>query len=285
MLKIVEKTKIWFAISSIVIIVGLGFMFTRGLNFGIDFSGGTIIAVDMGSEFDKTKADDIVKTYDVNAVTTVAGGTEYDIKSNVITSDNYDQVFDELKTEFNLEDTALLSAESTGASIGSETKVKALIAIGVATLLMLLYIGIRFEFKFGLAAILALLHDVLITLAVYAIFYIPVNASFVAAMLTIIGYSINDTIVVFDRIRENVKKMRKSEISEVTNKSITQTITRSVFTVVTTLFTILSVLILVPSVRDFSLPLTIGIVSGCYSSIFIASPFWVILKNKKGKTA
>ncbi len=148
---------------------------------------------------------------------------------------------------------------------------------------MLIYVGMRFEFRFGAAAILALVHDVLITLSVYAIFQIPVNSPFIAAILTIIGYSINDTIVIFDRIRENQKNMRRKSIEEVANISITQTMRRSINTSLTTLITIVCVYIFVPTVRDFSFPLIIGIATGTYSSIFIASPIWVLLKKKNKK--
>ena len=149
---------------------------------------------------------------------------------------------------------------------------------------MLIYIAIRFEFNFGVAALTALLHDVLITLAVYAIFNIPVNSSFIAAMLTIVGYSINDTIVVFDRIRENSHSMRRSTPAEIANVSINKTLARSINTSLTTLIIIGAVNIFVPTVREFSFPLLIGIAAGAYSSIFIASPIWVLLKKRNTKS-
>ena len=178
-------------------------------------------------------------------------------------------------------DDKTINSETIGGTIGKELKEKAFLATIIAMIAMLIYIGIRFELSFGLAAIIALIHDVLITVGVYAIFGIPVNTPFIAAILTIVGYSINDTIVVFDRIRENSKKMRKVELKEIANVSIQQTMSRSINTVLTTLFTITAVYIFVPSIREFSLPLIIGIAMGAYSSIFIASPMWVILKGKK----
>ena len=146
---------------------------------------------------------------------------------------------------------------------------------------MLIYVAIRFEFAFGVAAILALVHDVLITISVYAIFDIPVNTPFIAAILTIVGYSINDTIVIFDRIRENVRSMRRKTPTEIANISINKTLARSINTSLTTLIIIGAVNIFVPTVREFSLPLLVGIAVGAYSSIFIAAPIWVILKGKK----
>lgn len=281
MLKIVEKTKLWIAISLIIIIIGAGFALTKGFNIGIDFKGGTIVSVDMGAKFDKAKADSIVKKYDPSANTNTANETEYDIKSGSMTTDQISSMFTDLKKEFSLKDSSLISQDFIGGSVGSETTQKAVWSVIISFICMLIYVGIRFEFKFGTAAIIALVHDVLITLAVYAVFQIPLNASFIAAMLTIIGYSINDTIVVFDRIRENLKKTRKPDFTQVADISITQTLTRSVYTVLTTLFTIVAVNIFVPTVREFSIPLIIGIISGCYSSIFIAAPLWVVFKGKK----
>ena len=199
-------------------------------------------------------------------------------------------MFDALKEKYSLEDSALISQSQIGPSVGKELTRNAVLSVLVACIAMLIYIAIRFEFNFGIAAIVALVHDVLITLAFYAIFDIPVNSSFIAAMLTIIGYSINDTIVVFDRIREDRHNMRRNTSTEIANASINKTLSRSINTSLTTLIIIGAVNIFVPTVREFSLPLLIGIAAGAYSSIFIASPIWVLLqkrnkKNKKIKTA
>lgn len=288
MFKIIEKTKIWFALSLIIIIIGMGVLGIKGLNYGIDFKGGTIVTIEMGKDFNQKKkeeVDKIIKKYDTNATTNIANETQLDIKSNTLTSETISKLFSEIKETYKLEEKALISQSNVGPSIGKELKDKAVKAFLIATIAMLIYIGIRFEFRFGIAAIAALVHDILITLSVYAIFQVPVNSPFIAAILTILGYSINDTIVIFDRIRENTRKMRGRSISELTNASITQTLTRSINTVVTTLFTIVAVYIFVPSVREFTFPLIVGIVSGAYSSIFIASPVWVILKNKSKKKA
>ncbi|EGO86384.1 preprotein translocase subunit SecF, partial [Clostridium botulinum C str. Stockholm] len=178
-----------------------------------------------------------------------------------------------------LKDKALISQNKVGPSVGNELKKKSLGALIIATIAMLIYIGFRFEIKFGIAAILGLVHDILITLGVYAITQIPVNTPFIAAMLTIVGYSINDTIVIFDRIRENKRKLRGRDMVEIVNLSITQTMSRSINTVLTTLFTIVAVYVFVPAVRDFTFPLIIGIVCGAYSSIFISSPIWILLRK------
>lgn len=288
MLKVIEKTKIWFAISLTIIIIGLIFGIVKGFNYSTDFAGGTLIDINMEKDFIKSNANAIVKKYIPDAETKKVKDSktiELEIRSKSVSTEKVNEMVSEVKQKFNLkEKNSLTSQESIGALVTSEARRKALIAVIIASLAMLLYVGIRFEFKFGIAAIIALIHDVLITLGVYAVFQIPVGSNLIAAILTIIGYSINDTIVVFDRIRENQRKMRKSP-QEIADISITQTMARSINTVLTTLFTIVAVNIFVPAVRDFAIPLIIGIISGCYSSIFIASPLWVIFKNMGKKTA
>ena len=283
MFKIIEKTKIWFSISLAIILVGVVLMATRGLNFGIDFKGGTKIVVDFGGSFDKVEADGIVKEYADDAVTKTVESTQYEIKSKDLDETKTAELFDALKEKYSLEDSALIAQSQIGPSVGKELTRNAIISVLVACVAMLIYIAIRFEFNFGIAAITALVHDVLITLAFYAIFNIPVNNSFIAAMLTIVGYSINDTIVIFDRIRENSHSMRRSTPAEIANTSINKTLARSINTSLTTLIIIGAVNIFVPTVREFSLPLLIGIAAGAYSSIFIASPIWVLLQKRKPK--
>lgn len=280
MFKIIEKSKIWFSISLAIILIGVVLMFTRGLNFGIDFKGGTKLVVEFGENFDKVEAD---REYATDAVTKTVEGTQYEIKSTELDETKTSELFKALKEKYSLEDTALISQTQIGPSIGRELTKNALIAVLVACIAMLAYIAIRFEFAFGVAAIIALVHDVLITLSVYAIFDIPVNSSFIAAMLTIVGYSINDTIVVFDRIRENSHSMRRSTPTEIANISINKTLARSINTSLTTLIVIGAVNVFVPTVREFSFPLLVGITAGAYSSIFIASPVWVIIKGKMNK--
>lgn len=289
MLKIVGKSKIWFSISLVIIIIGLGFMFTKGLNFGIDFKGGTKVVIQLGENFNKAEADDIVKKYVPDAVTNEVNDNKYEIKASDMDSTKVSEIFGALKEKYKLEDSALLEQDEIGASIGKELTRNSLIALGIACIAMLIYIAIRFKMDYGIAALLALLHDVLITLSVFAIFNIPINTPFIAAILTVVGYSINDTIVIFDRVRENVKSMRTASSEEIADKSLTQTLGRSINTTLTTLFVIAAVNVFVPTVREFSFPLLIGIAVGAYSSLFIAAPSWVILrnreKNKKAKTA
>ncbi|QBD87910.1 protein translocase subunit SecF [Clostridium tetani] len=285
-LKIIEKTKIWFGISAIIMLLGLVFAIKDGLNYGIDFKGGTLVQIKMNKEFDKIEVEKILKKYTNDYTTNEArdkdNNIQLEIRSNSLKDEQIKPMFNEIKGKYKLKDEDLLSKESIGASIGKELRQKAILSLVIANIAMLIYVGFRFEFKFGLSAILALVHDILITISIYAIFQIPINSSFIAAVLTIVGYSINDTIVVFDRIRENSKRNRKANEVEIANISIAQTMTRSINTSLTTLFTIAAVYIFVPSVREFALPLLIGVICGAYSSIFIASPLWTIFR-KKGK--
>lgn len=287
MLKIIEKTKIWFAISLVVIVIGLGALAMNGLEYGLDFKGGTATQISIGQEFNKADVDAIVSKYSKDYTSAKVDNTSIEIKSANLTSENVASIVADIKAKY--QGSSLTSQEVIGASIGAETKMKAVQAVILACIAILIYIGVRFEFNFGIAAIVSLAHDVLIMLAVYALFRVPVDSSFIAAILTVIGYSINDTIVVFDRIRENQRYIRGNDLAYLANASITQTIARSINTVMTVMITLTAVYIFVPSIRTFSMPLLIGIGSGCYSSIFIASPMWVILKNyskkRKSKTA
>lgn len=284
MINFIGKTKLWFSISIIITIIGLGSFLARGFNLGIDFTGGTIAEIEMGktyTETEKTGIITIISKYDDKAaVNSANSNTLIDIKSNSskLNEENIQNILKELKVNF--PDLKLKSQESIGSVIGGELQQKALIAVSLSILAILIFVGIRFEFKFGIAAVVALIHDVIITLSFYSILRIQVDSPFIAAILTVLGYSISDTIVVFDRIRENLKIMRRAGIEEIANVSINQVVKRSIYTVTTTLITISSVTILVPQVRNFGIPLIIGILSGCYSSIFIASPLWVMLKNK-----
>ncbi|MGL4453385.1 MAG: protein translocase subunit SecF [Sarcina sp.] len=281
MLKIVQKSKIWFSISFLLIIIGIGFMCTKGLNFGIDFKGGTQVVVQMNQGFNKVDADKVVTQYASNAVTNTVNGDQLEIKANGLDTAKVDEMVKTLTKDFNLKGDALVSENQIGPSVGKQLTRDSIIALILAIVAVLIYIIIRFETNYGIAAIVALIHDILMTVSVYAIFQLPVNTPFIAAVLTIVGYSLNDTIVIFDRIRGNVKKMRGSSPVEIANKSITQTMTRSINTTLTTLVSIVAVYFFIPSVRDFAFPLIVGIVCGAYSSIFIASPIWCLLKKKK----
>lgn len=280
-MKIVQKSKIWFSISLLLIIIGIGFICTKGLNFGIDFKGGTQLVVQMEAGFNKASADKVVHQVAPDAVTNTVNDSQYEIKANDLNTQKVDEIVKNLTTQFKLKGDPLIQQNQIGASVGKQLTRDSIIALIIAIVAVLIYVIIRFESNYGIAAILALLHDIAMTVSVYAIFQIPVNTPFIAAILTIVGYSLNDTIVIFDRIRGNVKKMRSASSEEIANKSISQTMTRSINTTLTTLVSIVAVYFFVPTVRDFAKPLIIGIACGAYSSIFIASPIWCKLRNRK----
>ena len=281
MLKIIQKTKIWFGISLTIILIGIFSIATQGFEYGIDFKGGTIVEINMVKTFNKVDVDNIVKKYLPDYQSVIVNNTSVQIKSSNTDNNSITAMIKDITSKY--KGSSLTNNESIGASIGSETKSKAAQAVALAVVAILAYVAVRFEIKFGIAAILSLIHDVLIMLTVYSVFRFPIDSTFIAAILTVIGYSVHDTIVVFDRIRENQKFLRKADTVLLLNASITQTMARSINTVLTVLITLTSVFIFVPSIRDFTGSLLIGITSGAYSSIFIASPFWVILKTRSDK--
>lgn len=292
MVQIVKRTKIWFTISLSIIVIGMGFLCFRGLNFGIDFTGGTILNINMNKQIsneDKKQMDELLVKYTKKySLREVNNKKEFEIiiQSGALEDAKINEVKTKIKTDFKLGDKYLLSEDNIKGSVGKELTKNAWMALFSAAIVMLIYIGIRFEIDFGIAAMVALVHDILVTISVYAILGIKVNSPFIAAILTIVGYSINDTIVIFDRIRENKKKLGKIKVEELVDISINQTMKRSIYTSLSTLITIIALVILVPSIREFTVPLIIGISVGTCSSIFIASPVWVIIKKlkiKKGK--
>lgn len=286
-IKVIEKSKIWFILSAVLIVISLGSMMFQGLNFGIDFIGGTIITIDLKTPFETSDARTIVDQYDTDADITNAGddGSQIIISTKKdLSTDERTSLFTAFQEKYTLESADLLSIDTVSPSIGAEVAQSAVIACIVAVALMLAYITFRFEFFFGLTAVIALVHDLIIVLGVYSLFQIQVNSPFIAAMLTILGYSINDTIVVFDRIRENRNRFGKFDYVPLVDTSISQTLQRSINTSLTTLLAIGSIYVLgVQSIRDFALPLIVGIISGTYSSIFIASTLWVKIKEKQAQ--
>lgn len=280
---------LWFGISGAIIAIGIIFMLINGLNFGIDFTGGSSIQANIGKAFEIADVRSISDTFDKEAIVTYAGQNKDIalIKTKVaLTNEQQIAVVSAFKEKYGIDQTNI-QFDTIGATIGSELTKQALLALLLANLGILIYVSFRFEWKFGVAAIAALVHDVMIMLVVYSVANIAINSSFIAAILTIVGYSINDTIVVFDRIRENKKHVKKLEHNSLVNTSISETMARSINTSLTTLLTILALYIFgVPSIKDFALPLVVGILSGTYSSIFIASPLWVVFdKNIKLKGA
>ena len=280
--KIIEKKYLWFGLSLAVIIIGIAFLIFQGFNWGIDFTGGNMLQFDIHQSFELADARSILEQLDIREFEVKKGGDtqqELIIKTTAISEDMQNKISESLKQKW--PNTELIQAETIDAVIGKEMRQQAIIALILANIGMLIYITFRFEFKSAVAAVLALVHDVLIIISFYAIFHIPVDSTFIAVVLTIVGYSINDTIVVFDRIRENLKTMRKASFTDIANLSIMQTLARSINTSFTTLITITALFLLGgETIKDFSLALIVGIASGTYSSIFIATPLWEIFRDR-----
>lgn len=281
--------KIWFLISLVLIIPGFICMGMRGFNFGIDFTGGTII--DMRFEQPVTLAEirSSLAKYDLDGSTIQLSGAETGVESSenvmIRTVDLEETQRKEVMASLTQDvgPYTVLREEKVGATIGSELITNAVLALVISWALIILYVAYRFEWRFGVAAVLALIHDIVIVLAVFSFTQRQIDSSFIAALLTIVGYSINDTIVIFDRIRENLKLhfRRGGDVNELVNRSIYQTLTRSLYTVFTVLFTTFALYWFGgETTKDFAFALLIGFASGCYSSIFIASPFWIVLRDR-----
>lgn len=285
MLNIYNKRGIFLGISVAIILVGLVFTLVGGFNIDIDFAGGTSIVFNVGQDTTKEEVADVAKEALGFSVSTVQPSLdnpqEMTIKTQNLTEEQSDKLVAALKAKYNLAaDYSDYSISTFTPAYGKQLAGEALWAVLIAVILMLIYITIRFEFLSGLSAIIALIHDVLIMISVYAIFRVPVNSSFIAVVLTILGYSINNTIVIFDRIRENQRMAKKETFAEITDKSITQTLGRSINTTITTFVMVAVLYVLgVESIKEFAFPLIIGIIGGAYSSMFIVSPLWAMMKT------
>ena len=285
---IVGRRKIWYILSLCVIVPGIISMFVKGFNFGIDFTGGTIIELRFDDKVAITQVREVMKGYSLdNSMIQLSGDASdakeaRDVMIRTIDLEENDRKAIMASLKEKLGNYVVLREEKVGATMGAELLMNAAIATLLSWLLIVAYVSFRFEFRFGIAAVLALVHDVLVVLGVFSILQKQVDSSFVAALLTIVGYSINDTIVIFDRIRENLRLhfRRGGDIVELSNRSIYQTLTRSLYTVLTVLFTTFALYWFGgDTTKDFSFALLIGFFSGCYSSIFVASPLWVTLRN------
>lgn len=289
---IIGKRKIWYAISSLLIIASLFFMVTRGFNMGIDFTGGTIMDLRFEKAVNINDVRAVLNEYNLsNSTIQLSGESSSSTESeNVMirTVDLEEQERKEVMTGLTdkLGAYQVLREEKVGATMGTELIMNAIYATIISWLLIIAYVSYRFEFKFGISAVLGLAHNVIIVLGAFALTQRQIDSSFVAALLTIIGYSINDTIVIFDRIRENLKlHFRKNgDIVELVNTSIYQTMTRSIYTVSTVLFATFALYFFGgDTTKDFAFALLIGFFCGAYTSIFIASPLWVTFRRYSDK--
>ena len=292
----IKNQTVTLCVIALVILIGLVSFFVRGFNIDIDFSGGTEIKIDLGTEVTKEVCDDIndiIRNHKLLGNEYVSSTTQStdDINMAIIrtgtaalTTEQTVALEDAITEKYTNANKNNVQINTIAPTIGSQLTKTAIIAVAVAIVLMLVYIWIRFEAKSGIAAILCLTHDIFVMLTAYSLLQIPVNSMTIAALLTILGYSINATIVVFDRIRENKAKAEAgTEFSEIVNKGIHDTFGRSVNTTITTLLTIGMIYILgVESIKTFALPLIVGIVAGLFSSVFMSGMIWNAL-SKLGK--
>ena len=288
-IEIIKNSKKFLGISAVFLIVSLVVFFAKGLNYGIDFSGGNLFQL----KFEKSitlnqinnNLDEIAKTiHQVNPNSRKVQISEDNtviIRTPELKESEKTEVLDNLKKIGNFE---INKEEKVGASVGEELKTSAILALSIGAVLIILYITFRFEFTFAVAEVAALFHDLIIAIVVIELLGYEIDTPFIAAILTILGYSINDTIVVFDRIRENMKRKNRGTFEQCLDKSVNQVMIRSLNTSVTTLFAIIAILVFGgDSLKTFIMTLLIGILAGTYSSVFIATPLVYILdKNKKG---
>ena len=285
---IVKRYKLFFAITITFLIIGLGSMIVKGFNMGIDFTGGSIMDLQFHKTVSVAEVRDVLKERDLgnaiiqlessdSAVTSAQGVL---IRTGVISDEQRQQVMADLKSK--LGDFDIQRVENVGATIGGELIQQAVLAIVLSWVLMIAYITIRFEFRFALAAIIALIIDVTVTLSYFSLFHVEMDSSFVAALLTVVGYSVNGTIVIFDRIRENLKIHRRSEsMTEMVDNSIWQTMGRSIYTVGTSLFAVVAIFLWGgETIRNFAFAMLVGFSSGAYTSTLLAGPLWMLLRKQ-----
>ena len=278
----ISRKRIWFIISAVVILAGvIGFFIRGGLNLGVDFLGGSLIEVQFEQEVEVSEVREVVTDAGYsNAILQRTGSDQFIIRTVPIELEEKEQLLEELDSKIGI-NRPPVQDRNVLPGFGRQIARYALIAVGISIVGILIYVWIRFQFRFGAVAILALLHDVLVTISVYAILFREINTATIAAILTIVGYSLNDTIVVFDRIREDLPSAKKIGYQNVVNSAINKTLARSINTSLTTLIPIVILLIIgSAALKDFALALTIGIISGTYSSIFFASPILVAWNNR-----
>ena len=289
MLKIDTKNnaKRLLLIAVVFIIAGILGMVIRGFNFGIDFVGGTIAQFEMHRTFETAEIKAVTDKYDKDMIISAAGdgNTQVIIKSTI----NFDEsvkaeIIADFCEAFGITDEDVLSFDIVSPTIGKELRSQALKASAITIICVLLYITVRIEFVSALSSIIALLHDVLIMVGFYAIFHLQVNSSFIAAVLTILGYSINSSIVVFDSIKDETRKHSRSDIVGIVDDSLTKSVKRTVYTTLTTMLAVISLYVFgVTSIREFTLPMIVGFAAGAYSSLFVAPSVWYLMKSRKAK--
>ncbi|MGE5415723.1 MAG: protein translocase subunit SecF [Acidobacteriota bacterium] len=280
----IASRKLIYILSLLIIIPGLLSLCWPGrdaLNCGIDFKGGSVIDVKFNKMVPSNAVRDVLEQFNLNKDAQIqkCGTNEMIIKTRDLSPNESNLLTKALQQKFG--NVQILRNDKVGPVFGRELAMKAVYSVLIACALTLIYITVRFEFKFGVGAIIALLHDVLVILGVFSILRLEIDSSFVAAVLTVLGYSVMDTIVVFDRIRENMSQARKESYETIVDRSIMQTLNRSINTALTVVICLAALLIFGgATIKTFIIALLIGVISGCYSSVFVASPIWYDLKMR-----
>ena len=285
-MKTIQFNKLYklFNITSVfLIVISLCLLLFKGLNFGVDFKGGTLIEIRTDQSSSKISLiRDSFNQMNLGDVSVKSFGNETDYIVKFEKQNSNDPEFIEnikQKLSNSIGNVDFRRVENVGPKVSAELLRSGIIAIGLSLAAMLLYIWIRCEWQFSLGAILALFHDVILTLGIFSLFSLEINLSIVAAVLTIVGYSMNDTVVIFDRVRENLRKYADIKIFELTNISINETLSRTIITSATTLLALLSIYLFGGEIlKGFSLAMILGVIFGTYSSIYIANPILVLLK-------
>ena len=291
-MNIVANRKKFFLLSLVIILIGFIAMAVNGkagkgiLNWDVEFTGGTSMEIDFGEAYEMENITAVIEDVTGQSapqIQQIMGTNGVEIKLQSIDSQTRVALMNAIWAEY--PSAELKEANDISGTVSAEMQQAAMKATVIEAIAMLLYISVRFrDLRAGGSAIIALVHDVLVVIAAYAVFRIPVNHTFIAVLLTILGYSINSTIVIFDRVRENGDKYTPAETEEKINRSIGQTLNRSINTSLTTLFTVGAIYVLgVPSIKEFALPMLVGIIAGAYSSICISGSVWYMLMPKEEK--
>lgn len=289
---IAGRSKIWFAITALSLVLCFATIAVNGFNLGIDFTGGTIIDLKFERPVTVEQVRGVLKEFSLENSTIQLAGNIQDSTSQNVVIRTYAIEDEQMRQalmksiETQIGTFELLRMEKVGATIGSELTRQAALALAVSWVLMIAYVSYRFEVNFALAAILCLIQDVVMVLGFFSFFHLELDSSFIAALLTVVGYSINGTIVIFDRIRENLRSYRKSDgLVSLVNNAINQTLTRTIYTVSTVLFTTISLYVFGgDTLKNFSLAMTVGFISGTLTSIFLAGSLWLFFRTKRMKT-
>lgn len=289
---VIKHHRWWFSISSLLVVISIVSMFMNGFNLGIDFTGGTIVEVQFDRNVQVSQVRDDLKQFGLeNAVIQLSGeasateGNDIIIRTRNLDANESKAIVDSLNA--NVAPNEVKRVESVGAVIGSEVTEHALINLAVAFLALAAYISYRFEYKVALSSLAAIFHDLIMVLGVFSFFHLEIDSSFLAAILTVIGYSMNESVVIFDRIRENTHTHKRTDtFADLANASIAQSIHRSCYTLTTVLFACCSLYFFGgDTTKNFALCMIVGFVSGAYSSICVATSLWSIWKSRNRKDA